>query len=52
MIVYEASCKTDFSPVSYLQVNSCGYENMKLKGKVREDARKLLVEIVRSLNKE
>ena len=28
MIVYEASCKTDFQAASYLQVNSCGYENI------------------------
>ena len=28
MIVYEASCKTDFQAVSYLQVNSCGYEDI------------------------
>lgn len=28
MIAYEASCKTDFQAASYLQVNSCGYEEI------------------------
>lgn len=28
MMVYEASSKTDFQAASYLQVNSCGYEDI------------------------